>query len=39
MSAYGPSPHFAAALQPRRFGSKADITVDASRHWIYEYTA
>jgi len=35
----GPSRHFAAAQQPRRFRSKADINLGASRHGIYEYAA
>jgi hypothetical protein len=38
-SAVGPSRHFAAAQQPRRFRSKADINFVASRHRVYEYTA
>jgi translation elongation factor EF-4 len=29
MSVYGPSRHVAAAQQPRRFGSKADIKISA----------
>jgi len=45
-SGFGSSRHFAAAQQPRRFRSKADINfdasrqrVDASRQRVYEYTA
>src|SRR5262249_46782530 len=34
-----PSRHFAAAQQPRRFGSKADINFVASRHRAYWRTA
>src|SRR6202011_3601090 len=39
LSGFGPSRHFAAAQQPRRFRSKADINFDAFRHRVYEYTA
>src|SRR6516164_9658046 len=33
-----PAPAAAAAQQPHRFVSKADINFDASRHRVYEYT-
>jgi hypothetical protein len=38
-AAHGPSRHFDAAQQPRRFGSKADINFGASSYRVYEYTA
>jgi hypothetical protein len=38
-SAIGPSPHFAAEQQPRRFRSKADINLCAARRRFYQYTA
>ena len=38
-AAHGPSRHFDAAQQPRRFRSKADINFGASSYRVYEYTA
>ena len=38
-AAHGPSRHFDAAQQPRRFGSKADINFGASSYRVYEYMA
>src|SRR5712671_5264233 len=37
-AAHGPSRHFDAAQQPRRFRSKADINFGASSYRVYEYT-
>jgi hypothetical protein len=38
-AAHGPSRHFDAAQQPRRFRSKADINSGASSYRVYEYMA
>jgi hypothetical protein len=38
-AAHGPSRHFDAAQQPRRFRSKADINFGASSYRVYEYMA
>src|SRR5450631_3111026 len=38
-AAHGPSRHFDAAQQPRRFRSTADINFSASSYRVYEYMA